>query len=442
MPVINPPDVSAYTGYDPTGATASTAAFNSAWAANPFITAPEGDFLLDPTVLVAPANGTNNFGIRGAGKGKTRLIMKSGNATATLLKSPSFAFGAAFEGFSLTVQPTATLTGYISGTTLHVSTGGTGMAAGQWVGDYYGAIPPGTLLVSGSGATWVVNLATTVGSVGAPVAIKTYAKQTSGSLLDMGSSCDQVTLYDLDASYGYNGITGATCGYGDVSQLFLHSNANTGWKVLDTIGIAQWKLDDIWSMFNLGNGIEMNSTVAGAATECWTGCATGNNGGYGLYSNNIANIRCSDGFFGLDALGCVYVNGGHIYYKHLFSNTQTELSTGGDGFLFDTGVLGGATLANCGGTSNVKSGVLWNTTEHISITGGGTMNNGSSSPANFGGIDILTGTASIYGVQSLASGSQTWGLIVSAPANVQGSGNNIPAAAIKSTGTCNLLNPV
>jgi parallel beta-helix repeat protein len=102
--------------------------------------------------------------------------------------------GTTQTGFPATDSMSTVITGFISGTTLTVSSTVSGaVAQGTNIWDATGATAAGTYLVSGSGTSWVVSQSQTVGSSGSHVTFYlTSSNGTAASQFPMANFCEDL----------------------------------------------------------------------------------------------------------------------------------------------------------------------------------------------------------------------------------------------------------
>jgi hypothetical protein len=159
---------------------------------------------------------------------------------------------------------------------------------------------------------------------------------------------------------------------------------------------------------NGGDGFHIAPTLNspnGNSCGQWRGLSTVQNSGYGIYLNNLAQIRLSDSFFGGDTLGEVYVlGGGNSTYSHSFTHVATELAgsgTSGFGWWFDPTSTCPVEMVNCTAIGHHSYGLFWNCPSYtLSVVGGSYTGN------NTIGIYNYRGPLMAHGVEVPITGSQ------------------------------------
>lgn len=128
----------------------------------------------------------------------------------------------AATNYSLRVRPKTgtgnsdvTMSGYIVGTTLNITTPATGgtIVVGMRID---GAVSPGTTIVSGSGSVWTVNLTQTSGSIGTPIALVGNTSIFTVQTVSVTDSYSQITISPA-----------ATASQIDVDDMFMFGEINS-----------------------------------------------------------------------------------------------------------------------------------------------------------------------------------------------------------------------
>lgn len=212
------------------------------------------------------------------------------------------------QNTSLPTAADSTFTGYITGTTLHVSTG-SGMAANQiLVGQ---GISANTYIVSGSGSTWTISPSQNVGSSGSPISIVSTSigytiKTLTDSLIGYVSSPTSFTLPNriepTVSSTDYATINSARSSLVTTTISTLNAGANIGINI-EMGGNKSMLASDFTQVNDLGYGIlctnaALTEQVSTFTYYCYTAYWSLNGG----QIRSVAGSN-SNGTYGLRASG-------------------------------------------------------------------------------------------------------------------------------------------
>jgi len=137
----------------------------------------------------------------------TSFVITNGNSSVYLTENTTIYATGGSDGTmgEATTLPVTTITGSISGDVLLVTAGATkAMAPGQMVSDTTGLITPGTVLVSGSGNSWIVSPSQSVASEAMVITVPGFASLVADEVVkyaDLNSVLQDTAEYPESIFY-------------------------------------------------------------------------------------------------------------------------------------------------------------------------------------------------------------------------------------------------
>jgi parallel beta-helix repeat protein len=257
--------------------------------------------------------------------------------------------------FPATDSMTTHITGYISGTTLTVSSTVSGaVAAGTNIWDAGGVTSAGTYIVSGGGTSWVVSASQTVGSSGSPTTFYlTGSNGVAASQFPMANFCED--LYVSGVRYTRvqtPGPSSAGTWWLNPSDKSVNVSTNLG------ASIATWSSGSI-SGTTLTVGGTVTGTIAVPCVIAGSGVTVGTQiiaygtgtGGSGTYIVNVsqtegtAEAMTAQALVEYAILPSIHGNSfGPLTFNNLTVDKWASTAVGGIGVIYNTGA---GTYTNC-----------------------------------------------------------------------------------------------
>lgn len=256
---------------------------------------------------------------------------------------------------------------------------------------------------------------------------RSIAATAGGTGLDFSAVIGTSKVHDLIVQNQYIGVKLGPTDYSYMSEVIVQKNYNIGISMTNTAGngTMQWDLRNVLSQMNDSHGIIFSVTAgpAQAIMGQWNNVTTFANTGYGAAIVGSAGVpvhdlRVTDGFFGSDASGGLYLEtyGRQHCIRNCFTEIAGTIATGRTLTTAASGVGRGVEItannvqvqiSNHTSSGNSQQGLVSSAT-NTQINGGTFINNGANGTAGTAlGVSIVAGRGTVVGITSGNTGAGT-----------------------------------